>query len=59
MQIGIVRMRRTALLACALFAACEYGTEVNVGLDPILVVVLVAAAFAGGWFAHKKHGGGE
>lgn len=29
------------------------------GMDPILVIVLLVAAFVAGWFAHKKLKGGE
>lgn len=29
------------------------------GVDPILVIVLLAGAFVAGWFAHKRLRGGE
>ncbi len=55
------------LLAGLLLTGCEFASPDNPestvvlkqGVDPMLFIVLLVAAFAGGWYAHKKIRGGE
>lgn len=54
-------------IGAVLLAGCEFASpdqpEASVvlkqGVDPMLVIVLLVVAFAGGWYAHNKLRGGE
>ena len=56
-----------APIATLLLVGCEFASPDNPassvvlkqGVDPMLVIVLLVLAFAGGWYAHKKLRRGE
>ena len=54
-------------MATLLLVGCEFASPdspessvvLKQGVDPLLVIVLLVLAFAGGWHAHKKLRSGE